>query len=170
MVYTNLAKYHLWAGTESRKILQDLTPNEFKTDLGDELGSVEAKVQHILLALLFCFLRLNIDFPFFQNDSEKEIFRRLHLLSKNDLLTCWEEADKTLVSSMQVKGSTVTIKRSDGDTFCLLREDFFLQYILHTVYHRGQLNYCLKALGKERINADYLFYFDNLDRQMDKFQ
>jgi len=126
MVYTNLTNYHLWAGTESCKILQDLSPNQFKLDLENELGSVEAKVQHLTLALISCFLKLNIKFPFFQNDSEEEILQRLHSLSKDDLLACWEEDDKTLVTNMKVKGSKVTIKRSDGDAFCLLREDFFL--------------------------------------------
>jgi uncharacterized damage-inducible protein DinB len=51
------------------------------------------------------------------------------------------------------------------DYFKMNSDDLLLQYILHTLYHRGQLNYYLRALDKDRIDADYLYYFDELNIQ-----
>jgi uncharacterized damage-inducible protein DinB len=89
--------------------------------------------------------------------------------SKEELLSCWEDLDTKVSDGLQndLEG-TVEIQRRDGNSFCLKREDFYLQYIFHTIYHRGQLNYCLKALGKDRIDGDYLFYFDELDLIVDE--
>ncbi|MHA2225911.1 MAG: DinB family protein [Candidatus Hodarchaeales archaeon] len=164
----NMAMYHLWAGDKSRQILRDLTEEEFEKDLGPVLGSIREKVIHTISALLRCFSLLKIELSYFDK-SLQETYQKITLYSFDELLDCWEDLDKCLVEGVKhhSKG-TVEIPRRDGDSFCMMRNDFYVQYITHTIYHRGQLNYCLKALNKPRIDADYLYYFDELDTSLDE--
>ncbi len=160
----NLGKYHLWAGNESRKQLEKLSDEEFSQVLSPNIGSVREKVEHIILAIESCFLRITRD-----SSSPEEIVNQLKSMPNKELLEHWEHRDKDMVDALQqeMKG-TVRIQRMDESSFVMNVEDYYLQYILHTIYHRGQLNYCLKKLNKERINADYIYYFDELDIQEEK--
>jgi uncharacterized damage-inducible protein DinB len=166
----NLAKYHFWVGEKTREILTDLTEEEFKNNIGEILGNIQMKVEHIIFALLTCFSTLDMNLEYLENTFEETI-QKIRSFSKKELLACWKDLDKILVKSFEENlAGTVSILRRDGDSFCLKREDFLLQYVLHTVYHRGQLNYCLRALKKNRIEGDYLFYFDELDTSLDSDQ
>ncbi|MFX0151345.1 MAG: DinB family protein [Candidatus Hodarchaeota archaeon] len=164
----NLAKYHYWVGEKTRKILMGLTDEEFKKNLGEILGNIQTKVEHIIFALLTCFNTLDMNLEYFEDTFEKTI-QKIQSFSKKELLACWKDLDNILVKTLDENlVGTVSILRRDSDSFCLKREDFLLQYVLHTVYHRGQLNYCLRALKKNRIEGDYLFYFDEIDKCLDQ--
>ncbi len=158
-----IGKYHLWAGKESRKQLEKLTDKEFSQDLGPTMGSIRDKVEHILLAMEFCFKRVIND-----SSSPEDTITRIKNLSNEDLLQHWERRDSELANALQqdMEG-TITIQRMNESSFIMNLEDYYLQYVLHTVYHRGQVNYCLKKLNKDRIDADYLYYFDELNFQED---
>lgn len=45
----------------------------------------------------------------------------------------------------------------------MTKEDFYFQYLSHTIYHRGQLMTTLKKLDKEGTTTDYLLYLFDLD-------
>ena len=159
----NLGKYHLWAGKESRKQLERVTDDEFSKNLGSTVGSLREKVEHIILAIEFCFRRITDD-----TSSPEELVKRIKNMSKSELLKHWERKDNELSNGLQqaIK-KAIIIERMDESSFVMNLDDFYLQYVLHTVYHRGQLNYCLKKLNKERIEADYLYFFDELNIQED---
>jgi uncharacterized damage-inducible protein DinB len=89
--------------------------------------------------------------------------------SQKALLLLWDKLDSQLVYEIiNNLDGTVAVPRNDGDSFCLMKIDFYLQYITHTIYHRGQLNYCLNKLKKPRIEGDYLYYFDEIDTKLDE--
>ena len=158
-----LGKYHLWAGIQSRKQLEKLTDEEFSKNLGSTVGSIQGKVEHIILAIESCFRTI-------ANDSSPpdKMVEHIKRMSKEELLTHWEQRDKKIANGFQqATKKNIMIERMDNSSFVMNLKDFYLQYILHTVYHRGQLNYCLKKLNKERIEADYLYFFDELNIQED---
>lgn len=162
MVLSNLGKYNLWAGNEARKILQKLASDDFNKDLGDPIGSLRQKVEHILLAYETCY-------SFYYNSWEdmKNRVKRVKSMSKAELLDYWYLRDKFLSEQLeQADFGKIKIQRASEDDYFLINgDDFLVQYILHTVYHRGQLNYCLNLLESPRIEADYLYYFDDLDEK-----
>ncbi|MHA2292371.1 MAG: DinB family protein [Candidatus Hodarchaeales archaeon] len=159
----NIGDYHLWAGDESRKKLRELTDEDFHKELGQTIGSVREKVIHILLALASCFYNLKFESDLIKG-SREETLEAMNSLCMKELLDYWQKYDKEIRTVlMGFSNETVTIPRVNGSSFVLNLNDFYLQYVMHTIYHRGQLNYCLKKLGQDRINADYLFYFDDLD-------
>jgi len=166
-VKKNLGLYYNWAGKKSREQLGGLTEEEFNRDCGEILGTVSQKVQHIIFALITCFSHLNEKLPFME-ESLEETYQKVAEYSMEQLMDCWEVLDSRLSNGFTSDlRSTVELQRQDGGSLCLMRDDLYLQYILHTIYHRGQLNYCLKFLGKTRINTDYLFYFDELDTSLE---
>ncbi|MFX0085825.1 MAG: DinB family protein [Candidatus Hodarchaeota archaeon] len=162
MIFSNLVKYHLWANNLAREIINKLTEEEFSKDFGKIIGSVRDKVEHIVLALETCFAFLKNDWI----DYEKTV-GKIKTFSMNELIEYWVEKDKELSRKLnKIDFKPVIIQRKgENDYFKMNGDDFILQYILHTVYHRGQLNYCLRALNKERIEADYIYYFDELNQQ-----
>ncbi|MHA1977108.1 MAG: DinB family protein [Candidatus Hodarchaeales archaeon] len=165
----NLVNYHLWVGEKSRTILQEVSEEDFLQDLGSTLGSTKDKVVHICSALLRCFSLLKIDLDFFDLKVEGGFYHLVDEYSRIGLIELWKNLDNQLAYEMQnnLEG-TVAVPRNDGESFCMMKNDFYLQYIIHTIYHRGQLNYCLKALNKSRIKGDYLDYFDELDTSVDE--
>ena len=168
MSLKNLALYHLWVGEKSREMLKTLTEEEFRKEVDEIIGSVRQKVEHVIHALITCYIHLEVEVEHLGNSFEETVQNIANLTDK-DLLKCWQDLDKRLSNDLSSDNvGTIEIQRLDGASFCMKREDFYLQYILHTIYHRGQLNYCLKALNKPRIDGDYLFYFDEVDTALDE--
>ncbi|MFX1508613.1 MAG: DinB family protein [Promethearchaeota archaeon] len=156
-----LGKYHLWAGNQSRKQLEKLTDEEFSKNLGSTIGSIQDKVEHIILAIESCCRRITYD-----SSPPDKLVEGIKRMSKKELLTYWEQRDHQIANGFQqATKRNMIIERMNGSSFLMNLNDFYLQYVLHTVYHRGQLNYCLKKLNKERIEADYLYFFDELNIQ-----
>ena len=44
-------------------------------------------------------------------------------------------------------------------------DDYFTQYLIHTAYHRAQVMSAMRALGREGVGTDYLFYLSHLASQ-----
>ncbi|MFW9779352.1 MAG: DinB family protein [Candidatus Heimdallarchaeota archaeon] len=160
MILSNLGKYNLWAGNESRKILQKLALDKFDKIFEEPIGSLRKKVEHILLAYETCY-----SFYYSRWDDIEKRRERVKSMTKAELLEYWEVKDRFLAEQLEKRAvEKVRIQRtSQNDYFVMSGGDFLVQYILHTVYHRGQLNYCLKLLDSPRIEADYLYFFDELD-------
>ncbi|MHA2039678.1 MAG: hypothetical protein ACW98X_24945, partial [Promethearchaeota archaeon] len=126
------------------------------------IGSTREKVEHIIFALETGFAFLRNDWKYHQKSIE-----HIKSLDMKDLLKYWAEKDKEISREMiREDFSPVVIQRTNPDDYFKMNgDDLLLQYILHTVYHRGQLNHCLQALDKDRIEADYLYFFDELNIQ-----
>lgn len=161
----HLGEYHVWAGEKTRKILRMLSDEEYEKDI-DILGSIKEKTIHIVIALLHCFLRMKVEFEYLA-DNPQETKKKILSLSREELAQCWKIADDKLAELLlEERSGTVTYSINDGESFCLQVDDFLLQYLFHTIFHRGQLNFYLKALEKPRIDSDYLFYFSELDKKL----
>ena len=150
MVFKNLADYHLWAGWKMRELLQNVDPDTFVKPIAGR--SPKELVQHIVLALETCF--------FFAEESKDEsVFDRVKRLPKQELLKRWEILDTRLSTTIeeipQGKISVVHIKEEPFDVDVM---DFFLQYLLHTTHHRGQLARVLSELGFDVPGTDYIMF------------
>ena len=112
----NLGKYHLWAGNESRNQLERLTDEEFSKNFGPILGSVQDKVQHIILAIESYFRRTTND-----TSSPEQLVERIKSLSKKELIDHWKQRDCEIANSLQAETEKIiTIQRMDNSSFVLI--------------------------------------------------
>lgn len=150
MVFKNLADYHLWAGWKMRELLHNLDADTFVKPIAGR--SPKELVQHIVLALETCF--------FFAEESKDEsIFERVKRFPKQELLKRWEVLDTRLSTAIeeipQGKISVVHITEQPFDVDVM---DFFMQYLIHTTHHRGQLARALSELGFDVPGTDYIMF------------
>ena len=133
-----------------RELLQNIDADTFAKSVAGR--SPKELVQHIVLALETCF--------FFAEESKDEsVFDRVKRLPKQELLKRWEILDTRLSTAIeeipQGKISVVHIKQEPFDIDVM---DFFLQYLLHTTHHRGQLARTLSELGFDVPGTDYIMF------------
>ena len=149
----NLAEYHLWQGKKVRELLREVTDEEFKQGLEEPMTSLYDSVFHILAALeTMVILENNIE-------NYQGIYDRLHAMDLPALLERWEELDKTLLDAVNKdENIKITIPHITDKPFDIHVDDFHSQYILHTVYHRSQIMWVLRKLGKKTQTLDYIFY------------
>ena len=124
-------------------------------------GSIRNICTHIILAIDYNLLvrveKKNID--------PEEIWESIYTLNKEDLFMKWAGVDEKLLEY------SINIPQEEYTFPSFLREgdmsvnscDFFMQYILHTQHHRGQITSALRVLGKEVKTTDYLFYLSYLE-------
>ncbi|NHJ05128.1 MAG: DUF1572 domain-containing protein [Candidatus Heimdallarchaeota archaeon] len=158
----NLSNYHVWAGDKIREILKNLSEEDFTKELGNEFSfnSIRKLVFHSMGAIKFC---LALDS---EKDSDKfnSEYKKLQNLSKEELLNEWQKTDKDYATLLkkQITSEEITIPPFLGNEFTISKIDFYLQYIIHSTYHRGQIIVALKKMGKETVGTDYLFFFNEL--------
>jgi len=150
LVFKNLADYHIWAGWKMRELLQNVDADTFVKPIAGR--SPKELVQHIVLALETCF--------FFAEESKDEsIFERVKRFPKQELLKRWEVLDTRLSTAIeeipQGKISVVHITEQPFDVDVM---DFFMQYLIHTTHHRGQLARALSELGFDVPGTDYIMF------------
>lgn len=149
-----MCQYQVWADHKVRDVLRGFTDEEFTREIGPPFGSVKNVCVHIVVAIEY-----NIQFIEKVAVDGKELHQAVRALSKDELLNRWEKADNDLLKAAQkVKEPIVFPNFVSGGKVMLEPEDFFLQYVTHTVYHRGQLMSLIKSLGKEGVTTDYLLY------------
>ena len=151
MVFKNLADYHLWAGWKMRELLHDIDADTFVKQIGKR--SPKDLVQHIVLALETCFF-------FAEQSKDESVFDRVKRLPKQELLKRWEVLDTRLSTAIeQIPQGKIPVTHIKEEPFEIDVVDFFLQYLLHTTHHRGQLVLVLSKLGYDIPGTDYLMYF-----------
>ncbi len=157
-----LCEYQLWADSIVQNLVRELTEEEFTITVGPPFESVKNLCVHIVVAIEY---NINSFVKRMDVDGE-ELYKTLDELSKEELITRWEEADKELLEQMKSARESISFPNfvSGGD-IVIEPADFYMQYILHTTYHRGQLLSLLKILGKEGKTTDYLFYLFHLEKQ-----
>ncbi len=148
----NLGEYQIWSCKKIREIISELSDSEYEQEI--EGRSTQSISKHIVMALETCFLYVEpiANVPSIYDVVDKE--------SREDLLLRWSRLDNKLkeVLTEDIERQFIIEHMSD-DVFTLDSKDFYMQYLLHTTYHRGQLTYLLRALGKDLPGTDYLFYF-----------
>ena len=151
MVFKNLADYHLWTGWKMRELLQDIDPDTFVKEI---IGhSPKSLVQHIVLALETCFF-------FAEQSNDESVFDRVKRLPKQELLKRWEILDTRLSTAIEeIPQGKIPVTHIKEEPFEIDVVDFFLQYLIHTTHHRGQLVMVLSNLGYDIPGTDYLMFF-----------
>lgn len=162
MNLTNFSNYHIWAGDKIRDVLKNLSEEDFSKELGNEFSfnSIRKLVLHSMGAIKFC---LALDSKKDQDEFNTE-YKTIQNLSKEELLNEWQKTDKdyAILLKGKISNEEITIPPFLGKEFTISKLDFYLQYIIHSTYHRGQIIVALKKLEKEPVGTDYLFYFNEL--------
>jgi uncharacterized damage-inducible protein DinB len=151
MVFKYLADYHLWTGWKMRELLIDLDSDTFMKPIAGK--SPKDLIQHIVLALETCFY-------YIYNNMDDSLFDRLKRLPRQELLSRWEILDTRLSQAIEeIPQGKITVTHIKDEPFEIDIFDFFLQYLLHTTHHRGQLAMVLSNLGYDVPGTDYLMFF-----------
>ena len=161
MDHEKLAKYQIWADDIVRILLKELSDEDFNSDILPPYGSIRNLTIHIIIALEY-----NIEKRVLGNDVDpSELYNNLLKQNKDELIKKWIDVDNKLLeyaSSGTNEPYTYPNFLGEGE-ISVTSNDFFLQYIFHTLHHRGQIMSALRLLGKEAKTTDYLFYLSNLE-------
>jgi uncharacterized damage-inducible protein DinB len=158
-----LADYHIWANDRAREIIRGLSEEEFTRDTVPPFGSVKRLCVHMVLAIEYNLHRRvhgeAVD-PYEMDDA-------LDAMSVDELMTRWRIADLRLRDYALGYGDHVAVFPNflgEGEME-VGHGDYFIQYLIHTAYHRAQVMSAMRALGREGVGTDYLFYLSNLASQ-----
>ncbi|MFX0167859.1 MAG: DinB family protein [Candidatus Hodarchaeota archaeon] len=146
----NIGRYQVWAGNVIRQPIDQLTEKEFSHDFDHQ--SVKSVTQHIVLALETCFFIAD-------KSHDESVFERALKASKDQLLSRWSTLDKRLQQVLsKVPKGRITVPHISEKPFDTSTADFYLQYVMHTTHHRGQLATILRKLGQDVPGTDYLMF------------
>ena len=160
MKLEKLAEYQIWANDVTRGILGDLTEEEFSKEVVPPFGSIRRLASHITLAIEY-----NIERRVKKKEVDPyKLGEEISKMPKESLLARWGKMDGELLEFA---------KTETGEEYAFpnfLREgeirvnhdDFFMQYVFHTIHHRAQIMSAMRALGKEGKTTDYLFYLSDI--------
>lgn len=156
-----LARYQIWADDTARRLLADLTDEEFDREVLPPFGSIRNLAVHIVLAMEF-----NIEARFLKREIDPyKLGEELHAMPRDLLLERWRETDEKLLEIVAAEtGEEYAFPSFLGEgEMSVDHTDFSLQYLLHTAHHRAQIMSALRSMGKEAETTDYLFYLSHLN-------
>ncbi|MHA2378852.1 MAG: DinB family protein [Candidatus Thorarchaeota archaeon] len=152
LTFKNLAEYHSWTGNSVRHIVEELLDKEYSKKVMGR-NSVRSICEHIVLALATCFLIAD-------ESVDHSVYDWIREASKLELLDKWKQYDERLSSIIrEIPQGTIEVPHISKEPFEIQLMDFYLQYLIHTTHHRGQLAMALRILKKEVPSTDYLMYF-----------
>ena len=156
-----LAEYQIWADGVIMRLLGELSQEEFDRDVLPPFGSIRNLCTHIVLAMEF-----NLEGRAWKKKIDPyEIGEAIHDLDQGALLEKWNETDEKLLRYARARveeGYAFPNFLGEGE-MQVDSGDFFMQYLLHTQHHRGQIMSALRAMGLEAKSTDYLFYLSHLN-------
>jgi uncharacterized damage-inducible protein DinB len=155
-----LADYHLWADDRTREIIKDLSHEEFTREVVPPFGSVKRLCIHMVMAIEFT-LRRRVQC---EEVDPYEMDEELDAMSIDDLMGRWREADLMLKDYALGYSDHVAVFPNflgEGE-MQVMHDDYFTQYLIHTAYHRAQVMSAMRALGREGVGTDYLFYLSHI--------
>lgn len=155
-----LADYHIWANDRAREIISDLSPEEFTREVVPPFGSVKRLCIHMVMAIEFT-LRKRVQG---EEVDPYEMDEELDAMSIDDLMGRWREADLMLKDyALGYSDHVAVFPNFLGEGEMQVRhDDYFTQYLIHTAYHRAQVMSAMRALGREGVGTDYLFYLSHI--------
>ncbi|TFG28457.1 hypothetical protein EU527_17285 [Candidatus Thorarchaeota archaeon] len=134
-----------------REVLKELDTDTFTKEVAGK--SPKDIVQHIVLALETCFF-------YVQDERDESVFERVRRLPRQELLKRWEILDTRLSQAIgEIPQGKIPVTHIQEEPFEIDVFDFFLQYLIHTTHHRGQLAMVLSELGYDVPGTDYLMFF-----------
>jgi uncharacterized damage-inducible protein DinB len=163
MKLEKLAEYQIWANDVTRGLLGDLTEEESSREVIPPFGSIRRLLSHITLAIEY-----NIE----QRVKKKEVdpyrlSEEISTMPKESLLARWRQMDGELLEFAKTEpGEEYAFSNFLGEgEIRVNHDDFFMQYVFHTIHHRAQIMSAMRALGKEGKTTDYLFYLSDISTQ-----
>ena len=155
-----LADFHLWADDRAREIIRDLSYEEFTREVVPPFGSVKRLCIHMVMAIEFN-LRRRVQG---EEADPYEMDEELDAMSIDDLMGRWREADLRLRDyALGYRDHVAVFPNFLGEgEMQVLHDDYFTQYLIHTAYHRAQVMSAMRALGREGVGTDYLFYLSHI--------
>ena len=160
MNLSKLADYHFWANDRVRNVLKELTQDQYEKEVIPPYNSIQRLVLHIILAVEF---NLKSRVKGVEADPYA-LDNRISGMSIDEVCEYWRKIDGELVefaSTYLELQATFPNFLGEGD-MVVDHDDFFMQYLIHSVYHRSQIMSAMRILGKEGIGTDYLFYLSYL--------
>lgn len=152
-----LTKYLLWGDQRTIALLKKRNEEEFNRSFGELTGSIHSKTAHILSIYEF-FIKIIEGTPHDQ-------FPDLSHLNQKELIAKWEtilEQWPGLVKRTE-ESDLLGLPLAGGQK--VEAQHIFLDALLHTVHHRGQILTFIRLIGKTKeevhpkdTNLDYLMY------------
>lgn len=158
-----LAEYQIWANDITRGILGDLTEEEFSREVIPPFGSIRRLSSHIVLAIEY-----NIEHRVKKKEVDPyELGEDISKMPMESLLARWRQMDEELLEFAKTEnGEEYGFPNFLGEgEISVNHDDFFMQYVFHTIHHRAQIMSAMRALGKEGKTTDYLFYLSDISTQ-----
>ncbi|MHA2175275.1 MAG: DinB family protein [Candidatus Hodarchaeales archaeon] len=154
-----LADYNRLMDNKIIEIIENLTDKEYYKDLESNIGSIHKKCAHIASFADFFVHVLDdsLDTP--------QIFPDLSGLSRTNLISKWKTDDKKLVKLIKQKQGTHDVTLVGGMKATMDLEHIHFDAIDHASYHRGQIMICLRLLGKQTVNTDYLMWLSKTETE-----
>lgn len=141
-------------------MIKGLRQEEYEKDLIPPYNTIQGFVIHSILACEYNFLT-KLDGKKVDVDS---VVTRIAGMGIDEVCGYWREIDQELVQFASTHlDLQATFPNFLGDGEMIVdHDDFFMQYMVHTAYHRSQIMSAMRMLGKEGIGTDYLFYLSHL--------
>ncbi len=155
-----LADYNLWANDRVRKLLSNLTEEEFSRNVLPPYNSIRILIVHIVSAIEYNWV-IQVDGGKVEGN---DLWNTLSGMALEKLLGRWREMDLRLVQfSVTHLDLEASFKNFLGEgTIKVGHDEYLYQYLTHTVHHRAQIMSALRLMGKEGVTTDYLFYLSDL--------
>jgi uncharacterized damage-inducible protein DinB len=150
MTFKNLGHYHVWAGERMREMVGQLDDRAYVKKLRGK--SVKDLCEHMVLALETCFFVGD-------NSSDESAFDKVLSFSRKELMSRWTDLDHRLGRTIEeIPQGKISVSHVSDKPFQVDALDFYLQYLIHTTHHRGQLAMTLRALGIDVVGTDYILF------------
>jgi uncharacterized damage-inducible protein DinB len=152
MTLSDAWKYHQWAIEKTLESCQDLTGEDYTRDLGNSFSSVRDTLVHCLMADNAWYHRIHkLEFtrPDPSNYPNLESLR----LAWQPVLANWAE----LIAQTDLE-QLIEYKAFDGAGYHNSFEEIARHVVNHGAYHRGQVAFMLRLLGKQAQATDWIAF------------
>jgi len=158
-----LAEYQLWANDRVRDLMLNLLEEEFSRDLIPPQGCIRNLCLHSILAVEYNLKRRIQE----QDIDPYTLHESLFKMPIPEMMDHWRSVDEEFkdLASTHLDLEVEFPNFLGEGTMKVNHADYYIQYLVHTAYHRSQIMSAMRMLGKEGIGTDYLFYLSHLQNQ-----
>lgn len=158
--------YHYWANKRLLAVMDSLTPEQYRRDVGSSFPSLQETVVHMLQVEKTWLERLTQrQIPAFGLEELSTIAGVRARLAE------FERQYKAALQDWAAEGlaETVNVVTSTGTTFVHPRAEAIQHLVNHGTYHRGQLTTMLRQVGATPVGSDLITYYRERSGQLGSF-
>lgn len=150
----DIGHYYIWANDKFRKVIAELTPEEF-----NHLNKVDRSIKELIIHMIAMFDACYVDDKD-QIDVYLKVYEDLRTKNKDEILETWKNSDINFAKAVEEHygeefgGGPIDY----GVTMTMPGLEKLVAYTDHSTFHRGQLLSALRLLGKQGISSDYYYY------------